>query len=165
MWPFSNLSARPCVLGMETKNNFMRNFIILAVLMAGLASCSKEPLLKEQTASQKWVLIKMTSAWGLGSTMGPAMQWQEYFIFNSNGTFTKYRQQDNVTKSATGTYAIVTQSEQQFIELTYTGGDNLSATCFPKEQLLKVSETLLQGTWGACDGPTLEYTIANETEQ
>lgn len=150
----------------------MRNYFIWMVLAIGLASCSKDVPLTENSkkltmssGKQKWVLTKMTGAFGLGSTTGSAMAWQEYFIFNSNGTFTKQRQQDTGTKSATGTFATITASGQEMIELTYSGGDDLKATCFPKEQLLKVSADLLQGTWGACDGPTLEYALVNETEQ
>ncbi|NOS90442.1 MAG: hypothetical protein HOP30_00830 [Cyclobacteriaceae bacterium] len=149
----------------------MRNLIILLVLVAGLASCSNDSSLLEKSkelnasSQQKWVLVKMTSAWGLGSTTGSAMQWQEYFVFNKDGTFTKSREQESATKSATGTFAIVTEAGQQFIELTYTGGDELKASCYPKERLEKVSVDLLRGTWGHCDGPTLDYAIENLTEQ
>lgn len=142
----------------------MRNFIILVVLMTGLVSCTKESLLKDQAVSQKWVLVRMT-AWGFGTTMGPNMGWQEYFVFNVDGSFTKYRMQGNVTKSATGTFVTISEFGQQLIELTYTGGDDLKASCFPKERLEKVSDDLLRGQWGACDGPTLEYVRSVETEQ
>jgi hypothetical protein len=149
----------------------MRNIVLLSLLVAALASCTMESPLSEKpkelttTSQQKWVLVKMTGAWGLGSTTGSAMQWQEYFVFNNDGTFTKNRQQDNVTKSATGTYATVTESGEQSIELTYTSGDDLKASCYPKERLLNVSAELLKGTWGHCDGPTLEYAKANESGQ
>ncbi len=149
----------------------MRNVIILFVLVAGLASCSNESPLSEKSkelnasSQQKWVLVKMTGAWGLGSTTGSAMQWQEYYVFNNDGTFSRYRQQDNATKTATGTFTTVTESNQQFLELTYSSGDELKTSCYPKERLQTVSAEILQGTWGHCDGPTLEYAKANEPGQ
>ncbi len=139
----------------------MRKLIILLVF--GLASCSNELSLIEMTkeldasSQQKWVLVKMTGGFGIGSTTGSAMQWQEYYIFNNDGTFSRYRQQDNATKSANGTFTTVTESDQQFLELTYSSGDELKTSCYPKERLHSVSAYRLQGTWGHCDGPTLEY--------
>jgi hypothetical protein len=149
----------------------MRYFIILVVLVAGMASCSKESPLNEKSkelageSQQKWALVKMSGGFGLGSTTGSAMQWQEYFVFNSDGTFGRYRQQDNATRSAIGTFATVTESDQKFIELTYTGGNDLKTSCYPKERLLNASAELLQGTWGHCDGPTLVYAKAKGTGQ
>ncbi|MCE2994273.1 MAG: hypothetical protein ACK5RG_07995 [Cyclobacteriaceae bacterium] len=149
----------------------MRNIVLISLLVAALASCTKESPLSEKpkelvtTSQQKWVLVKMTGAWGLGSTTGSAMQWQEYYVFNNDGTFSRYRQQDNATKTATGTFTTVSESDQQFMELTYTSGDELKTSCYPKERLQSVSAELLQGTWGHCDGPTLEYAKANETGQ
>ncbi|MFY8037568.1 MAG: hypothetical protein ACOVMQ_10405 [Cyclobacteriaceae bacterium] len=143
----------------------------MTLLVTGLASCSKESPLSEQskalatTSQQKWVLVKMSGGFGIGATTGSAMQWQEYYVFNNDGTFSRNRQQDNATKSATGTFTTVTESDQQFLELTYTGGDDLKTSCYPKERLLNVSADLLKGTWGHCDGPTLEYAKANETGQ
>ncbi|MBI3220644.1 MAG: hypothetical protein HYZ44_14105 [Bacteroidetes bacterium] len=145
----------------------MKNFIILMALVAGLASCTKESPLsetsKELTADsqQKWVLVKMTGSFGLGSTTGSEMQWQEYYVFNDDGTFLKSRVQDNSTKTASGTYASVTESGQTFLELTFTTGSELMASCYPKERLWKNSVDGLQGTWGHCDGPTLEYVRTN----
>jgi len=149
----------------------MKNNIILMALAVGLMSCSKDSPLSENSkelatnSQQKWVLVKMSGGFGIGATTGSAMQWQEYYVFKNDGTFSRYRQQDNATKVATGTFTTVTESDQQFMELTYTGGDDLKTSCYPKERLLNVSAELLKGTWGHCDGPTLEYAKANEPGQ
>jgi hypothetical protein len=143
----------------------MKNIIILMALVVGLASCSKDSPLsensKEMTASsqQKWVLIKMTGSFGLNTTTGSDMQWQEHYIFNDDGTFTKNRVQDNASKIASGTYALIKESDQEYLELTFTNGKELVASCYGegKERLWKTSVNRMQGTWNHCDGPSLEY--------
>ncbi len=149
----------------------MRNYIILAMLAVGLVSCSKESPLSEKSKEmaaanqQKWVLVKTTNSFGMGSTTGNDMPWQEQYIFNADGTFSKTRILSSASKTANGSYTLVKESDQEFLELTYLMGSELRASCYEKERLLKSAEGLLEGTWGHCDGPTLEYAKANETGQ
>jgi hypothetical protein len=144
----------------------MKNFIIVTVLLLGLASCTKESPLSEASkelsvtsSQQKWVLIKMTGSFSQVITVGSSMAWQEYYLFNEDGTFTKNRIQDNSEKTSSGTYERIVDNGQEYLELTFTTGKELVASCYgtAKEKLWRSSVNRIQGTWNHCDGPTLEY--------
>lgn len=143
----------------------MKHIIILMVLALGLASCSKDSPLSENSkelaasSQQKWVLIKMTGSFGLNTTTGSDMQWQEHYIFNGDSTFTKNRVQDTTNKTAFGTYKLITESGQEYVELTFISGKELVGSCYGegKERLWKTSVNRMKGTWNICDGPSLEY--------
>lgn len=109
--------------------------------------------------SQKWELVKMTGSFAGSETTGADMEWQEYYIFNSDATFIKSRNWDGEVKEASGSYTTETLNEQKYLELTYSKGEGLVASCTSnkKEQLYFVKGDILRGSWAACDGPVLEY--------
>jgi len=77
------------------------------------------------------------------------MDWQEWHILNPDHSFIKTRVRDNVTTSASGTYSVVTLSEEQFLELSYPSDNKLIGNCSaePKELLSIKSKDELAGTW------------------
>ncbi len=109
--------------------------------------------------SQKWELVKMTGSFTGTETTGADMEWQEYYIFNSNATFIKSRDIGGEVKEASGTYITETFNEQEYLELTYSKGKELIASCSgnDKEQLFFSKGDVLKGNWNICDGPELEY--------
>lgn len=132
--------------------------LLLFLFVIILTSCSKEFDLDK--FPQEWKLISM-SANQIDPTIiktGSEMSWQETYILNSDGTFTKSRNRDGIITDASGTFIFKDGSNYKNIELTFTIGISLATSCTPgKEILLVISETKLQGTWSYCDGIKLEY--------
>ena len=138
-------------------------YIFISLLSIGLLfSCSKEDQ-KVVTADypQKWQLVKMTGAMINSETTGKDMDWQEYYLLNSDGTFLKSHERNGQLKQGSGTY----MRGEKYISLTYTQGVELIASCTSAqnlEQLCIVSSTKMVGTWNACDGPGLEYQLVGQ---
>lgn len=141
----------------------MRAIVLHCVLLMVLAtSCSSKDDVKEPTLdvnSEKWELVKMISSSKGIETTGEDMEWQEYYIFNSNATFIKSRDIAGEVKEASGTYTRENFDTQEYLELTYSKGTELVAGCTSnnKEQLFFKKGDVLRGSWDACDGPSLEY--------
>ncbi|WP_235832137.1 hypothetical protein [Flavobacterium ranwuense] len=107
----------------------------------------------------KWTLVSMSGSIPNSETTGAAMEWQEFYIFNTNGTFTKSRERNSVKTSISGTYTTATQSDGIFFELTYTNDNEIIGSCYgnQKEQLYLTANNSLSSTWSYCDGPGLVY--------
>ncbi|WP_299434018.1 hypothetical protein [uncultured Maribacter sp.] len=141
----------------------MRAIVLHCVLLMVLAtSCSSKDDVKEPTLdvnSEKWELVKMISSGKGIETTGQDMEWQEYYIFNSNATFIKSRVQDGQTIEASGKYVKDSLGGEEFLELKYINGVELIANCTgTKVELLYYKKGgVLRGVWSACDGPELEY--------
>jgi hypothetical protein len=141
----------------------MKTYTLPTLLfVACLFSCSKEDQ-KELSASnqQKWQLVKMTGSMINSVTTGKDMSWQEYYVFNADGTFLKSREQNGQVKESSGTYS----KDEKYISLTYKKGAELIASCTGvqnQEQLYIVSADKLVGTWNICDGPGLEYQLVGQ---
>ncbi len=125
---------------------------------ADLEATAKKSNSEEGT--QKWELVEMS---GSNSSVPPStgnnMEWQEYYLLQSDNTFTKVRERDGTTREASGTYEYVTLSDGEYLELTYPSENDLIGNCTsePKEHLFVEPEDKLVGTWQACDGPGLVY--------
>ncbi|UOB18145.1 hypothetical protein [Abyssalbus ytuae] len=126
-------------------------------------SCSDTTSDEKDLSAQKWELVKMTGSMANSEKSGEEMEWQEYYLLNEDQTFEKYRERNNNTKQASGTYKYTTAGEEKYLVLTYTKGLDLIGNCTGdnKEQLLVQSDQSLSGTWNACDGPGLEYKKVN----
>ena len=140
----------------------MRYFLVLIALSA--LSCSHDSEVQKvfdpNVFPQKWQLVKMSGNIPNSTTTGPSMEWQEQYLFNSDGTFNRKREQKNNSSfESKGKYEIVTKSDEAFYILTYTEGDILPGSCYSDnlEHLVIISSDKLQNTWAACDGPGLEY--------
>lgn len=142
----------------------MKQLFVILITTLSLNSCA----VKDDTdvdlkanASQKWKLVSMTgSVANVPPATGEDMFWQEYYLFNSNGTFLKSREQNSSVKEATGTYEIQTLSDGDYFILSYKTGYDLIGSCSSqenKEYLHFISATKMSNTWNACDGPGLTY--------
>ncbi|MEM9676109.1 MAG: hypothetical protein AAF992_26195 [Bacteroidota bacterium] len=139
-------------------------------------SCSDSPEVDpENTQNLKvtesylemWQLVEMLgSIANVPPTTGSNMEWQEYYLLYEDDTFKKVRERDGDTKEAIGTYAYVTLSDGEYLELTYPSENELIGNCTgePKEHLFVESERKLIGTWWACDGPGLFYQKVEQRE-
>jgi len=110
---------------------------------------------------QKWELVAITSSWTNATTTGDDLDWQEFYVFNPDGTFLKSRQQkDGRVRKATGTYGSVNFSDEEYLELVFKTGDELRASCSQSELLSLGENKLFNGSWVPCDGPGFEYRLS-----
>ena len=129
--------------------------------MLSLISCSNEdtnpPLVLDYYG--KWQLTEMSGSVINSVTTGPKMYWQEFYVFNTDGTFVKTRIKDNTTTTASGTFSVVTILDETHLELTYSESSVLVGSCYGnlKEDLFINNNNLLVSTWQNCDGPGLVY--------
>jgi hypothetical protein len=138
----------------------MRNQIALFFSICILMACSTDKEIDNGQCAQKWQLTSMSgNIANVPPSTGDDMEWQEWYLLYANNTFTKTRTRDDVTTEEGGTYAIVTLSDGNYLELTYHSENNLIGNCTAdsKELLRKYSDDKLTGTWSACDGPGLIY--------
>ncbi len=137
----------------------MKNLIFILFLSGALYSCSKYDKYDLGKYPQKWQLIEMygQEANAIGIT-GDKMQWQEFYILNSNGTFAKHREVDGILYEGSGTFSVIDQSGYKSFKLVYDTISGIIGSCYGKTEILWIkSEIKLWGTWSSCDGPGLVY--------
>jgi len=143
---------------MKTLLSFL---LIFAFLMA---SCSKSnnTLTSEDLSiniyPQTWKLVKMTGSLEGSESAGDDMDWQENYVFKSDGSFLKTRITEEEIESASGNYSF-DESTQNFI-LNYEQASVIIGNCGSntEESLYFNKESkILQSNWWACDGPGLFY--------
>ncbi len=141
----------------------MYTFLVLAI-----SACSNpDDFGLESTefvfTEQKWQLIKMSSSWTNDEKTGDAMEWQEYYIFSPDSTFSKFRVMNGKSEEAAGTFAVVQYENDadDYLELHFESGTAIKTSCHsePKEVLRFRSKNSIESTWNACDGLGLEYTL------
>lgn len=131
------------------------------LLLAGIwiiTSCHKESDLDK--FPQKWQLTTMFGQIPNSTISGSDMEWQESYILNSDGTFTKSRIRNGVLTEASGTFVFKELTDGKFLELYFNNSSNIIGSCTNsalKETLWVRSEIKMLGTWSECDGPGLEY--------
>ncbi|WP_396636642.1 hypothetical protein [Maribacter sp. R77961] len=144
----------------------MKNIILLIVICIGLFSCtSSEDLETGEVdllyAVQKWQLIRMSGSFENSESTGSNMEWQEFYVFNPAGSFVKKRERDGIVSEATGTFILAEydNDDMDYLELTYTSGENLIGSCNGDRTEILVFRSVndLSNTWQACDGPGLDY--------
>ncbi|TDE42022.1 hypothetical protein E0I26_15000 [Flavobacterium rhamnosiphilum] len=139
----------------------MKNLVILVAFLSVFSSCSKDDAVTMDSTGYygKWTLVSMSGSIPNSETTGAAMEWQEFYLFNTNGTFTKSRERNLVKTSISGTYTTTTQSDGIYFELTYPNDSELIGNCYGnlKEVLYLTVNNSLSSTWKSCDGPGLEY--------
>lgn len=146
---------------------------ICMVLLSGFAffSCSSSEIdtiedTDLQFASQKWELVRMSGSFVNSETTGDEMEWQEYYVFNLDGSFFRSRNRDGGTIEAKGIYETVEydNDDMDYLELTYESGQELIGGCNGDgtEVLAYRSQKDLSNTWMICDGPGLDYKLSED---
>ena len=139
----------------------MKKLIILVAFFSFLSSCSKGDTVTMNSTGYygKWTLVSMSGSIPNSETTGAAMEWQEFYLFNTNGTFTKSRKKNSAKTSISGTYTTTTQSDGIYFDLTYPEDSELIGSCYGnlKEGLYLADNNSLSSTWSYCDGPVLQY--------
>lgn len=145
----------------------MKNLAFLVLSLFILSSCSSDndEIVKSKFLGE-WELIRTTGQFEGSERTGAEMEWQETYILRENGTFSKTRIRDNETDVAEGTFIIHDedythgQSGIAHISMVYTSENNLVATCYSdklQEELIFITDELMESTWEQCDGLGLEY--------
>jgi hypothetical protein len=140
----------------------MKHLIITVTLFFFFSSCSKDNDENTNTANSylgKWTLVKMSGTMTPFEATGAEMEYQEFYIFNKNGTFSKSRNRNSVQTTATGRYAVKIIQDGTYLQLTYSNNSEIIGTCsVNKEETLYFSDkNTLSSTWQNCDGPGLDY--------
>lgn len=96
-------------------------------------------------------------------TTGAAMECQEYYMFNLDGSFEKVREREGLVSKASGSFEVVeyNNDDSDYLELSYTTGLELIGNCSgdQREVLMYRTSTVISNTWLACDGPGLDYRL------
>ena len=138
----------------------MKHLVILIALLSVFNSCTKDAVPTDSSGYYgKWTLVKMSGSIANSETTGAAMEWQEFYLFNNNGTFTKSRDQNGFKTTASGTYTAANRTDGIYFELIYPKDSELIGSCYGnlKEELYLSGNNTLSSTWKNCDGPGLEY--------
>jgi hypothetical protein len=137
----------------------MRHLAFIITFLAVFSSCTKDT--EETTVDylEKWTLVKMSGFMPNSETTGTDMEWQEYYLFNKDGTFEKSRIRNKIETKAIGTYTTINYQYGKYLELTYLKDNEIIGSCFGnlKEDLYFKTNNTLSSAWSACDGPGLEY--------
>lgn len=125
-------------------------------------SCSKDEETETITNhSEYYELVKMIGSFNGSETTGSQMEWQEAYVLNTKErTFSKSRIANKITFVASGTYTYKTIENQKYLEFTFNEDSDIISNCTGDliEALLVLNNgEKLVATWGACDGPGLEY--------
>jgi hypothetical protein len=139
----------------------MKPLAIIVVFLSIFSSCANDAAETTTTADYhgKWTLVKMSGSMINSVTTGTAMDWQEFYLFNNDGTFTKSRIRNTVKTTVSGSYTTQNNSDELYLELTYSKDTEIIGSCYGnlKEELYFSASNNLSSTWRNCDGPGLEY--------
>lgn len=138
----------------------MKHLTILVAFLSIFNSCSRDTVTTNSADyHEKWTLVKMSGTLHDSETTGAAMEWQEFYLFNANETFTKSRERNAIKTTISGTYTTTTHPDGIYLELTYPNDSEIIGSCYgnQKEALYFTNNNTLSSTWKSCDGPGLEY--------
>lgn len=122
-------------------------------------SCSSDDDGDPTTYENLWVLVKMSGATPNSETTGDAMQWQEFYNFAQNRTFTKSRTREGKITKLSGKFRDSVIQGEPVLLLSYPEENEIIGSCSgtPEELLYVKSTNLMISNWQACDGPALFY--------
>jgi len=144
--------------------NIMKKRILFLITIAVIFSCNKsDDINKETELFGNWKLIRMTGNIPNSETTGSEMDWQETYLFKTDGTFQKSRDRNGVITEISGTFSLINSTNERFLELIFNNESGIIGSCNSdlKEEMLFTSENTLSSTWQNCDGPGLEYEKIN----
>ena len=133
--------------------------MILSILTL-MASCQSNAVPGESShpvsiTGGTWKLVKMVSGWTNQETPAEALEYEEYYTFQEDSTFTKYRSNG---ESATGTYLIGENEDGLYVETFYPEETELRESCTGGKEFLRLEQSgILVGGSLPCDGPALYY--------
>lgn len=142
----------------------MKNLLYIMLLVIASA-CSDNKTddmnIDSGTLPEQWVLVQMSGQTPNSTTTGDNMEWQEYYVFNDDLTFTKVRTRDGKELQASGTYVLQTINNENHFVLQYLAANGLIGSCTggASETLWLKSADKMSSNWQQCDGPGLDYEL------
>lgn len=129
------------------------------LLFSVLVSCIDDVDHVEEQFPQQWQLVRMTGQSDDTYKSGIFLEWQEFYLFKPDGSFLKSRLEDGVKTSATGSFNILENEDETLVLLTFDEPVDIIGNCDGSltETLRLLGQSIMVGTWSACDGPGLEY--------
>ena len=129
-------------------------YLILTVVACqsnGVPEKSPLPVSIEGT----WKLHSMVSGWTNEKFSAETLEYEEFYIFKEDSTFTKYRTNG---ESADGTYSTGRNEDGFFVQTFYKEESSLRESCTVGREYLRLGESgTLAGGSLPCDGPALYY--------
>ncbi|OBX26110.1 hypothetical protein LX77_03889 [Gelidibacter algens] len=142
----------------------MKKLNILLVVLITFFSCSKDDQNSMKNYQGKWKLTQMTGSIPNSETTGSEMEWQEFYLLNTDGTFKKSRERNGILTEISGTNKVVNSSNENLLEFIYASENEIIGTCYSdilKEEMYFQSKSILISNWEQCDGPGLKYEKVN----
>ena len=145
----------------------MKNLLFFSFLFCFLLSCSKDEKLNINKFPQKWELVKTYNSGFVGDEglifkTGADMEWQEYYLLNSDGTsIIKHRKKDGKAYEASGKFVFKVRDGITHLEITYDTHSWIILGCYGDlaEDLFINSENYLQSSVSSCDGGGFMYEL------
>ena len=138
--------------------------LLLSILLLSSCSSNSDELetqdLSIEKFPQKWSLYKMTGSIQYSETTGEDMEYQEFYIFNSDNSFLKTRTTEDDIITAEGSYILQTNDDGVAFLLEYSEESDLIGNCSGNKEeylYLDAAKTTLLSSWWSCDGPGLFY--------
>jgi len=143
----------------------MKKTLYLIVVLLLTAGCHEDDLPTSEVVGE-WKLIQ--SHHYVGSTIikeGDDLEWQEVYVFRSDGTFDKKRTSHAGSVTASGTYTTedaplyLSRLVTLLVKLTFTTGLNLAEGCSPGSEEIDFSshDGMLRNHSIGCENPILTY--------
>ncbi|WP_298417297.1 lipoprotein [uncultured Kordia sp.] len=141
----------------------MKKIILLLLTIVLVSSCNSDDDTISNEVFGNWILTSMHGSIPNSLVTGAAMEWQESYLLNTDGSFVKVRQRDGVTTEATGTFVISITQDGRTLTLTFDTDNDIIASCsYLVEYMVFQSESSFNSTWEICDGAGLTYKKTNQ---
>ncbi|QCK16830.1 lipocalin family protein [Mangrovivirga cuniculi] len=132
--------------------------LLLITIMIIACSSNDNTIQSKDPIVGKWELVKIQAPRIRNEITNEDIPYKEFYLFNSDGTFTKTRIEDGKTQSITGTYTKENTNDWEHLKLVYAEDSQLIDNCTGKpEEHLAISPGELKGGSAPCDGPALFY--------
>jgi len=136
----------------------MKSIIVTTLICIIIISCSTN-----EGFPQKWKMVKMAGQLPNSEKVGDEMEWQEFYLLNKDGSFTKNRDRDGIITEVSGVYTLLEEPNETFYVLTFNTTNDINGSCSQGvERLSLIDPTTIKGTWNICDGPGTEYELEGE---
>lgn len=139
--------------------NRLASFILITVVFYSCLSENKEETILTDSYPQKWELISITNSLNNKSFSGQDILLQEYYILNSDRTFSKIRKNSNSTVVANGTFKSFFMSDKKYLYFKYINDSPILVNCTKEfsENVQFDSELYFHNNSFGCDNPILIY--------
>lgn len=144
---------------LETMKKNMKIPLILSLIIAMTACQSSNEVQKlsppPATVEGTWKLERMIMGWTNKEVSAETLEYEEFYTFKGDSTFTKYRTNG---ESASGRYSTGRSEEGFFVKTFYAEETGLRESCSAEgEYLLLKDSGVLEGGSLPCDGPAFFY--------